>query len=161
MPVVTLTTTVGPAYAQELPAAGVKFCSYIQGLMEAAPNQDLTIEVPHADAATIKIICAFHEEHKNDEEVEHDWEKKRPRELTAWDKENLAPFNGMAVANLLKAVNFLSSQLMLNTVAVYVGQKMVIMDAKQIQDYYGIQKAEFTEEEKAAVKARYPNPFFT
>jgi hypothetical protein len=70
--------------------------------MEAAPESDAEIDVPHADEVLIKFICGFLEQHKDDEEVGEGWEKQKPRELIAWDKANLAPIVGLALVNLLK-----------------------------------------------------------
>jgi hypothetical protein len=156
---ITLKSLVGPEYQQELPQVAIKHCAYIRGLLEVAPDADSEVEVPFADEAIIKMICAFHEQHKDDAEVEPDWDKKRPRDLTAWDKENFKAFTGMNIVQLLKSVNFLGSQLMLNAGSVYLGQILIVKNKDEIQDFFG-RKREFTEEETASVKARYPTPFF-
>jgi hypothetical protein len=70
MPVIMLKSVEGEPFEMQLPPDAVKHCSYIRGLLDAAPDGDATIEVPHTNAELIKFICEFHEQHKNDPEVE-------------------------------------------------------------------------------------------
>lgn len=146
-------------YFQELPAGAIKHCNYVAAMIEAVPDSDADILVPHTDHKLIKFICAFLEQHKDDEEVGEGWEKKKPRELTEWDKTNLEPIVGIPLVDLMKASNFLGSQLMLNAVATYVGTILVTKNEKEVQEYFGVFR-EFTKEEEEQVKAKYPSPFF-
>ncbi len=146
-------------YFQELPPGAIKHCHYISGMIDAVPDSCADILVPHTDHLLIKFICAFLQEHQDDEEVADDWAKKKPRELTEWDKTNLEPIVGIPLVDLLKASSFLGCQLMLNAVATYVGSILVTKNEKEVQDYFGVYR-EFTKEEEEQVKAKYPQPFF-
>lgn len=161
MPTVTLQATSEPSepYAQKLCPGAIKYCAYIKGLLDLAPDSDLEIPVPDADAAAIRFICEFFEEHQNDEDLPEGWEKLPPRQPTQWDKEHLEPFVGMQLTKLAKAVSFLGSKLILNTVTLRIGQILITKNKQEIQEYFGIFR-EFTEEETAQVKARYPNITF-
>lgn len=154
---ITLIASVGQ-YKDELKESDVKHFSYVKGLIEAAPDGDAEIEVPHADEAIIKTILVFAEQHSNDEEVSESWTKEKPRDLTDADKANFAPHVGMALVNLLKAANFLGNQMLLNAAATYVGQIIVTKNEKEVQDYFGVHR-EITKEEADAVQAKYPIPF--
>jgi hypothetical protein len=152
-------TAAADQFKAELKQEDVKHFSYIKGLMEAAPDCDAEIDVPHADAAIIQTIITFADQHSNDPEVNPEWTKEKPRELTEGDKANFAPHVGMALVNLLKAANFLGNQMLLNAAATRVGQVLVTKNEKEVQDYFGVHR-EITKEEADAVQAKYPIPFF-
>jgi hypothetical protein len=146
-------------HSMPLPDLAIKHCSYVKGLLEAAPDSDATIDVPHADAKSIDFLVGFLEQHKDDEEVLEGWEKQKPRELTPWDKAALGEFVGIPLVSLLKASNFLGSQMMLNAVARYVGEILVTKNEKEVQDYFGVHR-DFTKDEEEQVKAKYAVPFY-
>jgi len=145
-------------FKKEFPADAVKHASYVKGLLEAAPDSDSELEVPHANEAVINVIVAFAEAHKADEEVTEEWTKQKPRELTEGDKALFIPIVGMQLVNLLKATNFLGFQMLLNAAATYTGQVLVTKNEKEVQEYFGVFR-EFTKEEEDQVKAKYPVPF--
>ena len=158
MPVILLKAAVGD-YKQDLPPGAIPHCSYIKGLLEAAPDGDAEIITEHSDEILIKWICAFLDRHKDDEPVLEGWEKSKPRELTQADKDSLLPIVGIALVNLLKACNFLGSQIALNAVATYVGQVLVTKNEKEVQEYFGVFR-EFTPAEEQQVREKYPVPFY-
>lgn len=137
----------------------VKHCNYVKGILEASDENEVTVEIPHSDPKIIDFMADFLEKHKDDEEVTDGWEKQKPRALTPEDKEGLQKFVGLELVNLLKAANFIGSQLMLNAVATYVGQVLVTKNEQEVQAYFGVQR-EFTKEEEEQVKAKYPVPFY-
>jgi hypothetical protein len=145
-------------YEQVLPEVGLKHCSYIKGLVEAAPDSDSDVAVPHADETLIRFMCAFLEQHANDDPVEEGWEKKKPRELTEWDTANLMPIVGMPLVDLLKASNFIGCQMMLNAVATHVGQVLLTKGEQEVKNYFGVDRT-WTKEEEEQVKAKFPLPF--
>lgn len=154
MPIILLKAATSD-YKQDLPAGAVPHCSYIKGLLEAAPDGDAEIEVGHTDETLIKFMCSFLDQHKDDAPVEEGWEKQKPRELSQWDKDNLVPITRIALVNLMKAFNFIGCQIGLNATATYVGQVLVTKSEKEVMDYFGVYR-EFTKEEEEQVKAKYP-----
>ena len=156
MPIIVLKSVDGQAFQMELPDGTAKHCSYVKGLLDAAPDGDAEIEVVHSDEVIIRFICDFLQRHKDDAEVEVGWEKLKPRELTDADKAALLPIVGIALVNLMKACNFLGSQITLNAVATYVGQVLVTKNEKEIQQYFNVFR-EFTPEEEKQVKEKYPS----
>lgn len=142
-----------------MPYNSVKHCAYIKGLLEAAPEGDVEIEIPHTDHVLINFMVGFLEQHADDEEMTPDWEKQKPRPLTEWDKENLTPITGIALVNLLKASNFIGCQLMLNVIASHVGGILSNKNEAEVQEYFGVTRV-FSPEEEEQVKAKYPVPFY-
>jgi len=140
------------------PSQALEHCSYFKGLVEAAPDSDSTIDIPHVDEGLLKFMVDFLEKHAGDEVVGEGWEKQKPRELTEWDTAQLQPIQGMRLVHLLKAANFIGCQLMLNLVAAYTGQILVSKTQQEVEQYFG-KKAEWTPEQEAEVKRKYPTPF--
>jgi hypothetical protein len=155
MPCIILKPLDSSSFQIEFPLTGVPHCSYIKGLLDAAPDGDALVEVPHSDEIILKFICGFLDVHKDDAPVEEGWEKLKPRELTQWDKDNLLPISKLPLINLLKAFNFLGCQLGLNAASTYVGQVLITKTEKEVQEYFGVFR-EFTKEEEEMVKAKYP-----
>lgn len=120
---ISLKATDGDEYVRELPTATIKHASYIKGLVDAAPDSVVEIDVPHANKEIVDFMVDFLVQHQDDEEIEENWEKLKPREMTDWDKQRITGnFVGMALINLMKATNFIGCQLALNVVATHVGQ---------------------------------------
>jgi hypothetical protein len=155
MPVIILTPLGNPDIKVTFPMEGVPHCSYVKGMLDAAPDGDAEIEVPHADEIILSFITRFLQAHKDDAPVEEGWEKLKPRELTEADKKELLPIVGVALVNLLKAFNFLGCQLGLNATATYLGQVLVTKNEQEVQSYFGIFRT-FSKEEEEQVKAKYP-----
>jgi hypothetical protein len=145
-------------FKKDFPSDAIKHASYIKGLVEAAPEGDAELEVPHANEALVNVIVQFAEAHNADEEVTEEWIKQKPRELTEGDKALFTPIVGIQLVNLLKAANFIGFQMLLNAAATYVGQILVTKNEKEVQEYFGVFR-EFTKEEEDQVKAKYPVPF--
>lgn len=160
MPIILLKATTGDAYTRQLTdKTTAKHTSYIKGLLSCAPYSDFELEIPHADKDIIDFIVDWLDHHEADDEIPDDWEKKRPLELTDWDRARMVDtFVGVALINLMKAANFIGCQLMLNAVATYVGQVLVTKSERDVMDYFGVHR-EWTAADEAMVKEKFRTPF--
>ena len=147
-------------YKQEFPMGCVHHSTmFTEALNVFQGEGDILEPIDNADETIIRFMCGWAEQHQNDEEIAPDWEKQKPRELTAWDKANLEPIVKMPLINLLKAAGFIGCQLMLNCVATQVGQILVVKNEEEVQEYFGV-RATFTKEDEEEVKRKYPVPFY-
>lgn len=164
MPVV-LCSTEGPAHERALDDEAIGHLRVAKEMLADIPQeQGVRVPVMYAAACQIDFICEFLARNKA-LPVPDNGEAQRsgPRQLSAEDKAQLAAFEtahgGLAISQLFKAASFCDSQLLVNTVATFLGEVITSRDEAGVVAYFGVPYNP-TAEQVAEVDARYPESFY-
>lgn len=108
------------------------------------------------DIEQLKFIRDFLELHSEDERELEDDEVGSFRENTEWEKEHLAPFHGLRALGLCLSAHFLQNNLLKSACVRHVSASVEDKSAKGISEYFGVPSREYTAEEQAKTKERFP-----
>lgn len=164
MPVL-LCSTEGPEHARAIEDVVISHVQVAkQMLADIGADDEVRVPVLHAAAEQIDFICDFLSRNKDlPVPADGDVQRSGPRRLSVEDREQLVAFEtkhgGLAISQLFKASLFCDSQLLLNTVATFLGEVITSRDQAGVVEYFGVPYNP-TKQQMDEVDARYPEAFY-